>query len=243
MAHCGLFGIESIRAAFSALCSNGGTGAPSLASSRRAFVGHIETQSPQPIQRLASLTARSSCIDRASMGHLSMQSPHPMHSSWSTAGIKLELASVLGEAALITLCSATQWQAQQLQMNSMYLPVLLEQCTSPNFSERSRTSSASSLEMRLPDSPRSPDTLAGFAASLAEWRGWLWVEDRIRDAMSRYAALGESGGYDPCFLWAFAQSLQDAANVASSSKGAEILASPAAEAEHVSPGAGLCSVP
>lgn len=108
IAHCGFFDTDSIMVAFSTLESRGGTGASSLASSRRAPVEHAEMQSPHPMQRLASMTAISSCIDRASMGHLSMQSPQPMHSPSSMAAMKLEVAAKLGEAAFFSPCTMPQ---------------------------------------------------------------------------------------------------------------------------------------
>jgi len=95
----------------------------------------------------------------------------------------------------------------------------------------------------LPDSPRSHQTLALFTARLAEARGWPSVKERVRDAMSRYAALAESGDYDPCFLWAFTQTLEEAGEIAGSSEAGEALASLAAEAEYSSRGADLCSIP
>ncbi len=96
---------------------------------------------------------------------------------------------------------------------------------------------------RLPDSRRSPKTLALFIARLAQARGWPSVKERVRDSMSRYAALAESGDYDPCFLLAFAQSLEEAAKVASPSETAEALGSLSAEAKYRSRRAGLCSIP
>ncbi len=88
---------------------------------------------------------------------------------------------------------------------------------------------------RLPGSPLSAEAFASLAENLAEAQGWPWVEEHSRDAMSRYAALAQTGEYDPYFLSAFALSLEAAATASPSATAAKIIAALAAEARSRQP--------
>src|SRR4030042_2233909 len=82
------FSFPRVRASFSQLfiivsgisgCSEDG-----LRTRLNAFAGQVETQSPQPMQRLRSMATWPSFICSASIWQRSRQMPHPSHNSART---------------------------------------------------------------------------------------------------------------------------------------------------------------
>ena len=82
-------------------------------TSLSAFVGHVETQSPHPMQRSVFRLTLSSELVMASIWHRSMHTPHPIHASTLYSALNELLITSAGLGRRFMLPRTPQQQPQQ----------------------------------------------------------------------------------------------------------------------------------